>query len=148
MRKYLCILLIIFSTVVQAAGKEIPTEALGRYERLHEVRDYCRDTVVTCPLVKVNDEVSIAKRNKSSVTVVVSTYGDDLHVCNFEGSGQWLSPTMTVRGDLPDDTCQLIISFTTPGILKITGASASACEMYCGANTSMYVDGLEKVAPN
>ena len=133
------------STLANAQTQGISTKALGKYERVHEVRDYCRNTAGACPLVRVIDKVSIAKRDRSSVTVAVSTYGDDLHVCDFEGTGQWISPTIKVRGNLPDDTCQFVISFTAPGILKITGVSASACEAYCGANASMYVDDLKKV---
>ncbi len=147
MRKRLCPLLVMLSTLAQAQTGGIPTAALGKYERVHEVRDYCRNTAGACPLVRVSDKVSIARRDRSSVTVAVSTYGDDLHVCEFEGTGQWSSPTITVRSDLPGDACQLIVSFTARGVIKITGVSASACEMYCGANASMYVDGLRKVAP-
>jgi hypothetical protein len=148
MREYhLCVLLAVLSTPVQAKGDGIPANVLGRYERVHEVRDYCRETVGACPSVKVRDSVVVAKRDKSSVSVVVSTYGNDLHVCNFEGVGQWSSPIIKVRSAFPDDSCQLVISFAALETLKITGVANNSCEMNCGANASIYVEGLRKVAP-
>jgi hypothetical protein len=147
MREYLFVLLAVLSTPVQAKGDGIPAKVLGKYERVHEVRDYCRETVGACSSVKVRDSVVIAKRDKSSVSVVVSTYGNDLHVCNFEGTGQWSSPTIKVRSDVPDDSCQLVITVAALETLKITGVASNSCEMYCGANASLYVEGLRKVAP-
>lgn len=145
MHRYLWLLLSALPSLGAAQEGTIPSRILGEYVRVHEVRDYCRDTEAKCPLVKVKDSVVISRQKNSSVSVTISTLGHDLHTCEFQGVGKWDKSALKVQGYQPNDSCGLLLSFSTPNEIKITGAKGGACEMLCGANASLYIEGLKKV---
>lgn len=145
MHRHLWLLLLALPSLGVAQEDAVPSRILGEYVRVHEVRDYCRDAEAKCSLVKVKDSVLISRHEKTSVSVTISTLGHDLHTCEFQGIGKWDKSAIKVRGDQPDDSCHLLISFAAPNEIKITGAKGGSCEMWCGANASLYVEGLKKV---
>lgn len=137
------------SQVARSDDKVAPFAIEGTYSRTHQVRNWigqCSGKAPNqCPRVTVTDRVVIRREGASTFHVGVDLRADDLHSCEFKGSGIWNDHALVVRSAEQSDPCILTVTFENDQIARLASSGPQdACAMHCGASAQLYVERMPK----